>query len=304
MKTKQVIEILENVLPHDMKAYFSDIEEKLESLLQQDNQGGEEVAWFLERKDTNEWYYPTFERKENLPCTCRECFPHGYPGNEYKTGWTNDPNKAWKYKSREEVEENIRCYVTEQPDENLMATEHLFTSTPPSETEEQKGMSAEEINRWLSNNGYYKGELLQYTGQNTNRLVPISQVISQFLSHHTPKRTEQSMMSAEDIDKWWEENCGTYDDTDKGFEAIEKNVFLEFITQFASHSEEKEWKRPTGKQLIEICILFNDGKLEREKLADMLSPIEFVLDRLFENGDVTKPSSKELPPPPKQNNKD
>jgi hypothetical protein len=52
-------------------------------------------------------------------------------------------------------------------------------------------------------------------------------------------------------------------------------------------------KRPTDKQVIDICILFNDGKLEAEKLADMVAPIDFILDRLFENGDVTIPSSKE-----------
>ena len=50
---------------------------------------------------------------------------------------------------------------------------------------------------------------------------------------------------------------------------------------------------PTDKQLIDIAILFNDGKLDKEKLACMVGMCEFVLDRLKENNDVTKASSKE-----------
>jgi hypothetical protein len=74
---------------------------------------------------------------------------------------------------------------------------------------------------------------------------------------------------------------------------------LKHLTQ-AIHDligEKKGWIRPTDKQVIDICILFNDGKLEAEKLADMVASIDFILDRLFENGDVTKPSSKEISPP-------
>lgn len=51
--------------------------------------------------------------------------------------------------------------------------------------------------------------------------------------------------------------------------------------------------KPTDDQLIKLAILFNDGKLDHEKLADMLSYVEFVIDRLYENGDVLVPSSKE-----------
>lgn len=50
---------------------------------------------------------------------------------------------------------------------------------------------------------------------------------------------------------------------------------------------------PSAKDLIEIAILFNDGKLEQDKLADMVGMCEFVVDRLYENGDVTKRCSKE-----------
>jgi hypothetical protein len=70
------------------------------------------------------------------------------------------------------------------------------------------------------------------------------------------------------------------------------NAHLKKLTR-PTVTEGEKWKRPTDKQVIDICILFNDGKLEAEKLADMVAPIDFILDRLFENGDVTIPSSKE-----------
>ena len=50
---------------------------------------------------------------------------------------------------------------------------------------------------------------------------------------------------------------------------------------------------PSDKQTIDIAILFNDGKLERQKLADMVAYGQFIVDRLYENGDVGIPSSKE-----------
>jgi len=51
---------------------------------------------------------------------------------------------------------------------------------------------------------------------------------------------------------------------------------------------------PSDEQLIKFAVLFNNGKLEPEKLADMLSMTRFVIDRLYENGDVLIPTSKEI----------
>ena len=50
---------------------------------------------------------------------------------------------------------------------------------------------------------------------------------------------------------------------------------------------------PSDEQLINTAILFNDGKLEPEKLSDMVGMCQFVIDRLYENGDIMKQSSKE-----------
>lgn len=50
---------------------------------------------------------------------------------------------------------------------------------------------------------------------------------------------------------------------------------------------------PTNKQMIEIAILFNEGGLDLDKLADIVGYGQFIVDRLYENGDVSKPSLKE-----------
>lgn len=55
----------------------------------------------------------------------------------------------------------------------------------------------------------------------------------------------------------------------------------------------ERFKMPTDKQVIHLAILFNDGKIETEKLTDMVALVNLVIDRLYENGDVTKKCSKE-----------
>ena len=68
---------------------------------------------------------------------------------------------------------------------------------------------------------------------------------------------------------------------------------LDKIIKDIGSSAMDRFKMPTSEQLLDICVLFNDRVLNAEKLADMLSPLQFVLDRLFENGDVLIPSKKE-----------
>lgn len=57
--------------------------------------------------------------------------------------------------------------------------------------------------------------------------------------------------------------------------------------------DEPRFTKPTSEELIGIALLFNDGKFEEEKLADMLAMCEFVVDRLYENGNIHQPSSNE-----------
>jgi len=78
-----------------------------------------------------------------------------------------------------------------------------------------------------------------------------------------------------------------------------KNAVFSAMQDYVSQSQQEDkisderFKMPTDKQLIEIMILFNKGKLQKNKLADMLSPCLLILDRLYENGDVTIPTKKE-----------
>jgi hypothetical protein len=51
--------------------------------------------------------------------------------------------------------------------------------------------------------------------------------------------------------------------------------------------------KPTDKELVEIALLFNDGKIQKSKLRDMVAMSEFIIDRLYEHGNISKPSSKE-----------
>jgi len=69
----------------------------------------------------------------------------------------------------------------------------------------------------------------------------------------------------------------------------------DFASQFQQEDKisDERFKMPMDKQLIEIMILFNKRKLQKNKLADMLSPCLLILDRLYENGDVTIPTKKE-----------
>jgi hypothetical protein len=55
----------------------------------------------------------------------------------------------------------------------------------------------------------------------------------------------------------------------------------------------ERFKMPTDNQLVSLAVIFNDGKIDREKLADMVAYGQFIINRLYENGDIGKPSSKE-----------
>jgi hypothetical protein len=50
---------------------------------------------------------------------------------------------------------------------------------------------------------------------------------------------------------------------------------------------------PSAQQLIEVAILFNEGVMDREAIGRMVAMSQWILDRLHENGDIEKPSSKE-----------
>lgn len=71
---------------------------------------------------------------------------------------------------------------------------------------------------------------------------------------------------------------------------------IEFEEWFPWFSPEKveRFKKPTGKELIDFAIVFNDGVLDTEKLADMVALATFITDRLYENGDVKVKTAQEI----------
>lgn len=58
--------------------------------------------------------------------------------------------------------------------------------------------------------------------------------------------------------------------------------------------ESERFKKPTNKQVCEFALVFNEGKIEREKLADMVGFCQMVIDRLYDNGDILVKSQQEI----------
>lgn len=51
--------------------------------------------------------------------------------------------------------------------------------------------------------------------------------------------------------------------------------------------------KPTDQQILDFAIVFNDGKLEKDKIADMVAMCTLIISRLYENGDILKPTQEE-----------
>lgn len=73
-----------------------------------------------------------------------------------------------------------------------------------------------------------------------------------------------------------------------------KDMVSDFVGGYETVLPKSErFKMPTDEQVINIAIIFNHGILDKHKLSDMVSMCQFVIDRLYENGDILKPSKKE-----------
>lgn len=86
------------------------------------------------------------------------------------------------------------------------------------------------------------------------------------------------------------ENCGYAGNFDNLLDYAKINVIEEHIKLIKN----PRFIKPSSEELIATALLFNDGKYEEEKLGCMLAMCEFVVDRLYENGNIKKPSSKEI----------
>lgn len=60
-----------------------------------------------------------------------------------------------------------------------------------------------------------------------------------------------------------------------------------------SQSKPGRFKKPTDEQIVKAAIVFNNGKMDKKQLINMVALCDFVIDRLYENGDILIPSSKE-----------
>jgi hypothetical protein len=78
-----------------------------------------------------------------------------------------------------------------------------------------------------------------------------------------------------------------------GFGELSKRRVAVSMESFSQSQAVERFKFPTDKQIVGFAIVFNDGKIENEKLADMVAMCEMILHRLHENGDVTIPSKNE-----------
>lgn len=65
------------------------------------------------------------------------------------------------------------------------------------------------------------------------------------------------------------------------------------ILHFLFHQPVERFKLPTDDQLIKTALVFNKGKIEPEKLADMVGMTQLVTNRLHENGDIMIPAKTE-----------
>ena len=57
---------------------------------------------------------------------------------------------------------------------------------------------------------------------------------------------------------------------------------------------EPRFTKPSSDDLIGIALLFNDGVFDEEKIVPMVAMGQFIIDRLYENGDVKIPSINEI----------
>lgn len=60
------------------------------------------------------------------------------------------------------------------------------------------------------------------------------------------------------------------------------------------HDCQERFKKPTDEELIKVAILFNDGCMDAEALGNMVSMCQFIINRLYENGNCLMPTAQEI----------
>lgn len=91
-----------------------------------------------------------------------------------------------------------------------------------------------------------------------------------------------------------------YDLCDKYIETMDRGDIVEMaMIEYAEQQvklfaiPDVRFQLPSDQQVVELAVLFNDGSLDKEILTKMVSLADFIINRLYENGDISKQSSKE-----------
>lgn len=104
----------------------------------------------------------------------------------------------------------------------------------------------------------------------------------------TPKPEEDEI--AKLSNQWALDNA---DETMATNSALNRGFKAGFKAGYASAPSSERFKKPTSDQIVKMALVVNEGKIERRKLTDMVVMCQLILDRLYENGDMLIPSSKE-----------
>lgn len=57
--------------------------------------------------------------------------------------------------------------------------------------------------------------------------------------------------------------------------------------------KEPRFKMPNDKDVVKVALIFNDGIIDEKKLTDMVAMCDFILARLYDNGDMSIMSNRE-----------
>lgn len=60
-----------------------------------------------------------------------------------------------------------------------------------------------------------------------------------------------------------------------------------------SNIKAERFKKPTDHEYVEIAVLFNQGKFD-DAVVDMIAMAEFIVDRMYDNGDIKHKSLREI----------
>lgn len=63
----------------------------------------------------------------------------------------------------------------------------------------------------------------------------------------------------------------------------------------------ERFKKPTDQSVAQFALSFSDGRCSKKQLASMIGMCLMVIDRLYDNGDITIKSQKEIDIESRQN---